>query len=201
MSNADESDNRRRFLRQVTQGVAAVGAVGLAVPFVASMTPSARAKALGAPVEVDISKLKPGQMIKIEWRRKPIYIVNRTEDMLSSLDSVGDKLKDPASERSIQPSYAANRDRSIKPQIAVLEGVCTHLGCAPVERFEVGPASGVSDDWPGGFYCPCHGSMFDLAGRVYADVPAPTNLPVPPYSFIDDSTLLIGVDPEEEGKA
>lgn len=201
MSNVDDSDNRRRFLRRVTQGVAAVGVVGIAVPFVSSMTPSARAKAQGAPVQIDISKLQPGQMITVEWRRKPIYVVNRTEEMLASLDELGDKLADPSSERSLQPDYAENRDRSIKPAIAVLEGVCTHLGCAPVERFVQGAESGVADDWLGGFYCPCHGSKFDLAGRVYAGVPAPTNLPVPPHSFIDDTTLLIGVDPEEGGTA
>lgn len=202
VGNTEADDKRRRFLLNTTLGVAALGGAGLAVPFVASMTPSARAKAQGAPVSVDISKVQPGQMIKVEWRRKPIYIVNRTEEMLQGLPKLGSAIKDPESERSEQPVYAKNETRSIRPELAVILGVCTHLGCAPVEKFEVGPAAEMGDNWFGGFYCPCHGSKFDLAGRVYDNVPAPTNLPIPPYSFIDENTLLIGVDPVvEEGSA
>jgi ubiquinol-cytochrome c reductase iron-sulfur subunit len=161
------------------------------------MTPSARARAAGAPVEVDISKLEPGQMLTVEWRGKPVWIVNRTETMLDDLKTLSERLSDPQSEESDQPEYATNEVRSIKPEYLVVVGICTHLGCAPTKRFEIGAASGLGEDWKGGFFCPCHGSMFDLAGRVYRNVPAPSNLVVPPYKFVSDTRVLVGVDPEE----
>ena len=184
---------RRHFLTVATAVTAGAGAVATAVPFVASFKPSARAQALGAPVEQDVSKIEPGAMIKVEWRGKAIYIVHRTQAMLDSLKSDEDQLRDPHSEESEQPAYAQNDYRSVRPSYLVIEGVCTHLGCAPIARFEVAPAD-LGADWPGGFFCPCHGSKFDLAGRVFAGVPAPTNLRVPPYRFINDSTILIGSD-------
>ena len=187
---------RRRFLTAVTSGVGVVGGVFAATPFVLSMTPSERAKAAGAPVEIDISKLEPGQMLKEIWRGNPVWIINRTPEMLDSLKAVEGELRDPASEQSIQPDYARNEYRSQKPEILVLVGICTHLGCSPVQKFAVGPDSGISDDWPGGFFCPCHGSKFDLAGRVYQNVPAPTNLVVPPYKFVNETLILVGVEGE-----
>ncbi len=191
--NESTGFTRRHFLTVATLVTGGVGAIATAVPFVSSFKPSARAQALGAPVEVDISKLEIGALLKIEWRGRPIYIVHRTEEMLGTLAKDVDRLRDPASAASIQPSYATNEHRSVRPAFLVLEGVCTHLGCAPMPRFEVGPAD-LGADWPGGFYCPCHGSRFDLAGRVFAGVPAPTNLTVPPYRYINDNTLLIGSD-------
>ena len=186
---------RRHFLTVATVVTGGVGAIATAVPFVASFKPSARAQALGAPVTIDISKLEPGAMARVEWRGRAIYVVYRTEEMLSSLSKDVGLLEDPDSEAddSVQPDYAKNPHRSLRPAFLVLEGVCTHLGCAPMARFEVAPAD-LGADWPGGFYCPCHGSKFDLAGRVFAGVPAPANLPVPPYRFINDSTILIGSD-------
>lgn len=188
---------RRRFLTAVTSGVGVVGSVFAATPFVLSMTPSERAKAAGAPVEIDISKLEPGQMIKEIWRGSPVWVVNRTSEMIESLQEIESELRDPGSEGSIQPAFAQNDYRSLKPEILVLVGICTHLGCSPVQKFAVGPDSGISDDWPGGFFCPCHGSKFDLAGRVYQNVPAPTNMVVPPYKYINDTLILVG----EEGEA
>ncbi len=189
---------RRRLLTTLTTGVGLVGTGTLVAPFVASMQPSARARAAGAPVEVDISKLLPGQMLTVEWRGKPVWILRRSERMLQGLAELAGKLADPDSEvLAQQPSYAKNPYRSIQPELLVVLGVCTHLGCAPSRKFEIGAASGLGDDWVGGFFCPCHGSTFDLAGRVYKGVPAPTNLPVPPYSFLSDSRILIGVDQEE----
>ncbi|HEX6996702.1 MAG TPA: ubiquinol-cytochrome c reductase iron-sulfur subunit [Gammaproteobacteria bacterium] len=184
---------RRHFLTVATAVTGGVGVVAAAVPFIASMKPSARARALGAPVEVDVSKLEPGALLKVEWRGRPIYVVHRTEEMLATLDKDAALLRDPDSQESTQPSYATNPHRSIRPAFLVIEGVCTHLGCAPIARFEVAPPD-LGPDWPGGFYCPCHGSRFDLAGRVFAGVPAPTNLVVPPYRYINDSTILIGSD-------
>jgi ubiquinol-cytochrome c reductase iron-sulfur subunit len=186
---------RRHFLTVATAATGVVGAVAAAVPFVASFKPSARAQALGVPVEADISKLEPGALLKLEWRGKAIYIVHRTEEMLGSLDRDVGLLEDPDSEDdgSVQPEYARNSHRSIKPAFLVLEGVCTHLGCAPLARFEVGPAD-LGADWPGGFFCPCHGSKFDLAGRVFSGVPAPYNLPVPPHRYVNDNTIVIGAD-------
>ena len=186
---------RRHFLTVATVVTGGAGAIATAVPFVASFKPSARAQALGAPVTVDISKLEPGAMTRVEWRGRAIYVVYRTEEMLSSLNKDVGQLEDPDSEAddSVQPEYAKNPHRSLRPAFLVLEGVCTHLGCAPLARFEVAPAD-LGADWPGGFYCPCHGSKFDMAGRVFAGVPAPANLPVPPYRFINDNTILIGSD-------
>jgi ubiquinol-cytochrome c reductase iron-sulfur subunit len=186
---------RRHFLTVATAATGVVGAVAAAVPFVASFKPSARAQALGVPIEIDISKIEPGAMTKHEWRGKAIYVVHRTEEMLASLDQHLGLLEDPDSEDdgSKQPEYARNPHRSIKPAFLVLEGVCTHLGCAPLQRFEVGPED-LGPDWPGGFFCPCHGSKFDLAGRVFSGVPAPYNLPVPPHRYVNDNTIVIGAD-------
>jgi ubiquinol-cytochrome c reductase iron-sulfur subunit len=188
--------NRRRFLGIATSVTAAVGAVGAAIPFLSSWQPSARARALGAPVEVDISKIEDGALIRVIWRGKPVSILRRSTAMLERLDNSDAELRDPASEvTDQQPEYARNPLRSIKPEFLVVISSCTHLGCIPVSRFEVAPAD-LGPDWVGGFFCPCHGSKFDLAGRVYAGVPAPTNLEVPPYQYVDQSTLLIGVDTE-----
>jgi ubiquinol-cytochrome c reductase iron-sulfur subunit len=184
---------RRHFLTVATLVTGGAGAVATAVPFVASFNPSARAQALGGPVQFDVSKLEPGALAKVEWRGRPIYVVHRTQEMLNSLDKDASLLRDPMSEASVQPSYAMNEHRSLRPAFLVLEGVCTHLGCAPLPRFEVAPAD-LGPNWPGGFYCPCHGSRFDLAGRVFQGVPAPTNLTVPPYRFVNDNTILIGSD-------
>jgi ubiquinol-cytochrome c reductase iron-sulfur subunit len=184
---------RRHFLVVATAVTGGAGAIATAVPFVSSFKPSARAQALGAPVTVDISKLEPGALLRVEWRGRAIYVVYRTDEMLATLGKDTAQLKDPTSEESTQPSYATNEHRSVRAPFLVLEGVCTHLGCAPMPRFEVAPVD-LGADWPGGFYCPCHGSKFDLAGRVFAGVPAPTNLPIPPYRFINDNTILIGSD-------
>lgn len=184
---------RRHFLTVATVVTGGAGVIATAVPFVSSFRPSARARALGAPVEADVSKIEPGGMMKVEWRGRAIFIVNRSEGMLERLDGQDVPLADPDSTESVQPEYAANPHRSIRPSYLVIEGVCTHLGCAPSARFEVGP-SDLGADWPGGFFCPCHGSKFDLAGRVFSGVPAPTNLTVPPYRFVDDSTILVGSD-------
>jgi len=184
---------RRHFLTVATAAVGAVGAGFAATPFLASWKPSARAKAMGAPVEVDISKLEPGALLKIEWRGKAVYIVHRTPQMLSQLQGMAARLRDPESAESDQPAFAKNEARAAKPEYLVLVGVCTHLGCAPLDKFTPGDVT-VSADWPGGFFCPCHGSKFDLSGRVFKDVPAPTNLPVPPYTFVTDTRLLIGAE-------
>ena len=185
---------RRHFLTVATAVTGGVGVIATAVPFVASFKPSARAQALGAPVEFDVSKLEVGALAKIEWRGHPIYIVHRSQAMLDSLKKDESQLKDPMSQNTEQqPKYAQNEHRSIKPPFLVLQGVCTHLGCAPMPRFEVAPAD-LGPQWPGGFLCPCHGSKFDLAGRVFNGVPAPANLLVPPYRFINDNTILIGSD-------
>lgn len=194
--------NKRRFLTRLTTGVGAVGVAFAATPFVLSMTPSARAKAAGAPVEVDISKLEPGQMLTVEWRGKPVWIVRRTKDMLATLPALDKQLSDPGSKNvEQQPSYAVNENRSIKPELLVLVGICTHLGCSPSQKFQVGPASGLGEEWTGGFFCPCHGSKFDLAGRVFKNVPAPSNLPVPPHMFLSDTRILIGEDKNQKGAA
>ena len=197
---SEEIDKGRRQL--LTAATALTGAAGVAfaaVPFLASWKPSARAKALGAPVEIDISKLEPGAMLKIEWRGKPVLVVRRTPEMIERLGRQDDKLADPASEKSRQPEYTKNAARAIKPEYLVLLGVCTHLGCLPQNRFAAGasPDGVLTADWPGGFFCPCHGSKFDLAGRVFAGVPAPTNLEIPPYSFTDDAHIVIGEDQAE----
>ena len=198
MAEEKQSTRRRRFLTVATSifGLAGIGT--LAGSFVASMRPSARARAAGAPVEVDISLLKEGHMLVVEWRGKPVWIVRRSEEMLAGLEKLRGKLADPDSDIMQQPVYAQNEFRSIRPDILVVLGVCTHLGCAPTKNFERGASSGLSDDWLGGFFCPCHGSKFDLAGRVYKNVPAPTNLEVPPHSFLSDSRVLIGMSLNEE---
>lgn len=187
----DVDRNRRHFLTVATAVTGGVGIALASIPFLASLKPSARAQALGAPVEVPLSSLEPGEMVRVTWRGKLVYILRRSEDMLSRLDEVTEYLRDPDS--SIveqQPEYANNQYRSIKPEYLVIEGSCTHLGCAPLAEFEVGPA----DNWYGGFFCPCHGSRFDLAGRVYKGVPAPTNLRVPPYRYIRDDVIMIGAE-------
>ncbi|AOY88766.1 ubiquinol-cytochrome c reductase iron-sulfur subunit [Marinobacter salinus] len=195
MSNGDVSQGRRRFLIGATSVVGGVGVVGAAVPFVASWNPSAKAEAAGAPVTVNISKIEPGQQITVSWRGKPVWIVRRTDQMLENIDKLNDQVKDPQSEEPQQPQYIEGAYRAIKPEIAVLVGLCTHLGCVPSYRPEVAPAD-LGKDWLGGFFCPCHGSHYDLAGRVYQAQPAPLNLEVPPYRFDDDVTLTIGLDPE-----
>jgi ubiquinol-cytochrome c reductase iron-sulfur subunit len=190
---AEVDQDRRGFLTFATAATGAVGAAFAAVPFVASWSPSERARAAGAPVEVDISKIEPGQMVTVTYRKKAMYIVHRTQDMVASLAGHDGQLKDPGSEDSEQPAYAKNAARALKDQYLVLEGTCTHLGCLPKTRFEKAiPELGA--DWPGGFFCPCHGSKFDMAGRVYNGSPAGQNLRVPVYSFANDNTLVIGVD-------
>jgi ubiquinol-cytochrome c reductase iron-sulfur subunit len=193
--------SRRVFLTAATATTGAIGAAFALVPFIASWMPSERARALGAPTELDLSKLDPGQLVVVVWRKQPIYIVRRTAAMLASLAGHDERLKDPKSEHSEQPSYAQNVQRARKPEYLVLIGICTHLGCLPKERFEAGMPE-LGTDWPGGFFCPCHGSRFDLAGRVFDGSPASVNLRVPPYAFSSERTLVIGVDaPGQKGVA
>ncbi|MEH6580397.1 MAG: ubiquinol-cytochrome c reductase iron-sulfur subunit [Halioglobus sp.] len=196
MSSDGVNTGRRRFLTAATSAVGVAGAVGIAVPFVGSWNPSAKAKAAGAPVKADIGKIEPGQMIVVEWRGKPVYVLNRTASQLENLASLNSELKDPDSVVSKQPAYIEGIARAIRPELLVVEGLCTHLGCAPKFRPEVGAADLGGDEWLGGFFCPCHGSKFDLSGRVYAGVPASANLVVPPHSFEGDNILVIGVDSE-----
>ncbi|WP_416306194.1 ubiquinol-cytochrome c reductase iron-sulfur subunit [Neptunicella sp. SCSIO 80796] len=197
MSNTPVDNSRRRFLTIATSVVGGVGVAGAAVPFIASWNPSAKAKAAGADIKVDISKVEPGQLLRVEWRSKPVWIVRRTPQLLKELGEHDDKLRDPHSEENQQPEFARNDYRSLKKEYLVLVGICTHLGCSPQHKkdgeFEE-MVEGVKD----GFFCPCHGSKFDMAGRVFQGVPAPLNLVVPPYYYIDDNTLLIG---SEEGAA
>ena len=192
MTEDDLDRNRRHFLSVATAATGVVGAAMVAVPFLSSLKPSARAQALGAPVEVPLASMQPGEMVRVIWRGKLVFVLRRTEDMLSRLAGVEGDLRDPESTEYAdhQPDYAANATRSVKPEYLVVEGSCTHLGCAPLEDFEVRPAEG----WEGGFFCPCHGSKFDLAGRVYKGVPAPSNLRVPPHRFVRDDLILIGQD-------
>jgi ubiquinol-cytochrome c reductase iron-sulfur subunit len=185
--------NKRKFLIAATSAVGAVATAGVVIPLVMSMQPSARAKAAGAPVEVDISKVEPGMLLTVEWRGKPVWIVNRTKEMLDALPKIDGQLTDPNSDMPQQPDYCKNATRSIKPEFLVAVGICTHLGCSPTYRREVGAAD-LGADWPGGFFCPCHGSRFDLAARVFKSVPAPTNLVIPPHQYLSDTKLLIGVD-------
>jgi ubiquinol-cytochrome c reductase iron-sulfur subunit len=185
--------DKRRFLTASTAVVGAVGAGFVAVPFVASWSPSERAKTAGAPVEVDISKLQEGQKVTVEWRGKPVWVVKRSKKTLEELATLDAGLRDPASENNQQPEYTRNPARSIKPEILVLVGICTHLGCSPTYVPEIS-AGDLGADWKGGFFCPCHGSKFDLAGRVYAGVPAPLNLEVPPHYYKSERTILIGED-------
>lgn len=193
MATEGVDHKKRRFLTNTTAVVGAVGAGFVAVPFLASWAPSERAKTAGAPVEVDISKLQEGQLLTVEWRGKPVWIIKRTQQNLKDLPTLDDNLRDPASENVQQPEYAANPTRSIKPEVVVMVGICTHLGCAPTYRPEMAPAD-LGNDWKGGFFCPCHGSKFDLAGRVYKSVPAPLNLEIPPHFYKSDRTILIGED-------
>lgn len=196
MSEDGVNTGRRKFLTAATCVVGGAGAVGAAVPFVGSWNPSAKAKAAGAPVKANLSKLEPGQMITVEWRGKPVYVVRRTEESLAGIKKMDSQVEDPASEELQQPEYAQNEYRSIKEEFLVILGLCTHLGCAPKYRPDVGAADLGGDKWQGGFFCPCHGSKFDLAGRVLKGVPAPTNLEVPPYSYEGDYLITIGVDQE-----
>jgi ubiquinol-cytochrome c reductase iron-sulfur subunit len=191
MTEDDLDLNRRHFLTIATAATGAVGAGLAAVPFLSSLKPSARAQALGAPVEVPLGSMKPGEMVRVIWRGRLVFVLRRSEAMLAKLEGHDDSLRDPNSEVvDQQPDYAANATRSVRPEYLVVEGSCTHLGCAPLEDFEVRPAEG----WGGGFFCPCHGSKFDLAGRVFKGVPAPTNLRVPPHRFVRDDLILIGQD-------
>lgn len=191
MSNTPVNNGRRRFLTISTSVVGGVGVAGAAVPFIASWNPSAKAKAAGAPVEVNVSKIEPGQLIRAEYRGKPVYIVRRTEEVVKGLASINDQLRDPESVEPQQPSYATNTHRSINPEFMVAEGVCTHLGCAPT--YHKGDFAEMVEGVDYGFFCPCHGSKFDMAGRVFQGVPAPLNLVVPEHSFPDENTLIVGV--------
>jgi len=193
MATEGVNQNRRRFLTNTTAAVGAVGAGFVAVPFLSSWAPSERAKTAGAPVEVDISKLEEGRLVTVEWRGKPVWIIKRSDKSLTDLPTLDDSLRDPASENDQQPAYAQNATRSIKPSVVVMVGICTHLGCSPTYRPDLAAAD-LGEDWKGGFFCPCHGSKFDLAGRVYSGVPAPLNLEVPPHFYKSDRTILIGED-------
>lgn len=193
MSEQQVDTGRRRFLTVATSAAGGVAAAAVATPFVMSFFPSERAKAAGAPVEVDISKLEAGQKINVEWRGKPVWVVNRTPEQVKNLAKLDGKLVDPKSEAPQQPEYCKNAHRSIKPEILVAVGICTHLGCSPTFRPDLAPAD-LGADWLGGFYCPCHGSKFDLAARVYSGVPAPKNMEIPPHKYMSDTRLLIGDD-------
>jgi len=190
-------ESRRKFLIAATAGTGAVGAVLTAVPFVASWKPSESARAAGLPTEIDLSLMEPGQMTTHFWRKQQIYVVKRTPEMLASLPSHDGELKDPESKESDQPAYTKNAQRALRPDVLVLIGTCTHLGCLPKSRFTPNDAT-VMPNWPGGFFCPCHGSKFDLSGRVFKGSPASVNLRIPPYSFPSDTKLVIGVDPAAE---
>lgn len=197
LDQASQVDLEKRNFLIASSGVGALGCAAAAVPFVLSMTPSERAKAAGAPVEVDVSKVAPGAMITVEWRGKPVWIINRTDEMTAELRKHDDQLTDPASEvTSQQPGYCKNADRSIKPNMAVVVGICTHLGCSPTAKLQA--KGDMGENWSGGFFCPCHGSKFDLAGRVFKGSPAPINLVVPPHKYLTENTLLIGVDTEDK---
>jgi len=195
MASQEVNQSKRRFLIAATTAVGGVATAAVAAPFVLSMMPSERAKAAGAPVEVDIGKIESGAMITVEWRGKPVWIVNRTDAMLEELGKLDARLTDPDLEVPQQPDYAKNETRSIKPNMLVLEGICTHLGCSPSSKLKQGDEV-MGGDWPGGFFCPCHGSKFDLAGRVFKGSPAPINLVVPPHYYLSDTRLLIGADKE-----
>ena len=192
MSNESKVDCGRRRLVVATAAVGGAGALVALVPFLSSMLPSERAKAAGAPVEVDIGNLELGQMMTVEWRGKPVWIINRSKPMLETLPELNKDMADPNSEQDMQPPYCQNETRSIKPEYMVVVGICTHLGCSPSAKFKHGPADGMNADWLGGFLCPCHGSHFDFAGRVFKSQPAPTNLEVPPHMYLSDTRILIG---------
>ena len=193
MDNKEINQGRRRFLTLATAGAGGVAAVGVAAPFLASWFPSEKAKAAGAPIEVDISKIEAGQLMTVEWQGKPIWVLNRTEAQQKSIPAQDGEMANPSSDVDHQPEYCKNELRSIKDNIFVVIGICTHLGCSPTFRPDVAPAD-LGASWQGGFFCPCHGSKFDLAGRVFKGVPAPTNLIVPPYKYLTDATILVGDD-------
>lgn len=193
MSEATVNENRRRLLVAATGLMGAVGAGYALIPFIGSMNPSAQARAAGAPVQADISKLEPGALLRVRWRGKPVWVVYRTPEMLKELATNDPNLVDPTSEVPQQPEYCKNPTRSLKPQYLVAIGICTHLGCSPSYRPEFAPDD-LGKDWKGGFFCPCHGSRFDLAARVFKNVPAPTNLVIPKYTYLDETMLLIGED-------
>ena len=195
MSNDGVNAGRRRFLVAATSVVGAAGAAGAAIPVLGSWNPSAKAKAAGAPVRVNIGKIDPGQQIVAEWRGQPVFVLHRTPEIMQGLKKIQADLADPESKESDQPAYVDDAERSIKPEVLIVLGVCTHLGCAPTFRPEVAPAD-LGPEWVGGYFCACHGSRYDLAGRVYKGQPAPLNLPVPPHSYETDSVILIGVDEE-----
>lgn len=196
MDKQDTGRSRRRFLIGSTSALGGVGVAAMATPFVLSMFPSARAKAAGAPVEADISEIEPGMMITQEWRGQPVWIVNRTAAMVAQLAKNAELLSDPHSDKSEQPEGCKNIARSQKSHenLLVVIGICTHLGCSPTEKMKAGDGGGMGSDWPGGFLCPCHGSKYDLSGRVFKSMPAPLNLRIPPYVFLSDTSLLIGAD-------
>jgi ubiquinol-cytochrome c reductase iron-sulfur subunit len=196
MSEAMTDKSRRNWIA-ITCGTGALGGVAAAVPFVSTFTPSERAKAAGAPVQVDISAIKPGEKLTVEWRGKPVWIIRRSPEQLASLQKTKGQVADPESKRKpdeLTPKYAMNEHRSIKPEFFVGVGICSHLGCSPVDKFQTGSQPSLPDDWSGGFLCPCHGSTFDMAGRVFKNVPAPDNLEVPPHKYVSDTVLIIGDD-------
>ena len=193
MSERDTDQGKRQFLVAATTVAGGVAAGAAAVPFVASMLPSERAKAAGAPVEVDLSTLAPGERVTVEWQGKPVWIVRRTREMLDTIRANDGNVADPQSKKKMQPAYATNEMRAIKDEFLVVVGICTHLGCSPVGKFAK-QAEAFDPNWEGGFYCPCHGSLFDLAGRVYKNKPAPDNLVVPPHKYLSDMRILIGED-------
>jgi ubiquinol-cytochrome c reductase iron-sulfur subunit len=196
MSHTVDNSKRRFLTTAASVVVGGAGAAAVAVPFVLSMLPSAKARAAGAPVEVDISKLEVGQLMTIEWRGKPVWIFNRSPESLQELPALNEQLVDPESDTSSQqPAYCKNENRSIRDNIAVLVGICTHLGCSPTYRPDLAPAD-LGPEWKGGFFCPCHGSRYDLSGRVFKNMPAPKNLVVPPYHFIGDNRVVVGEDPQ-----
>ncbi len=192
----EETQRRRRILVIGTGVAGALGGLGASIPLLSSMAPSAKARAAGAPVEVELSNIEPGMMVTVEWRGKPVWVLHRTPTMLNSLGETLSKVQDPESSIPMQPKYAMNEYRSIKAEYLVLVGICTHLGCSPTQKLEVGPGTGMGADWKGGFFCPCHGSKFDLAGRVYKGVPAPVNLEVPPHMYLSEEMLIIGEEKE-----
>ena len=197
MNNEGVDESKRQFLTTALTVVGAVGTGYLAVPFLSQMQPSVKTMAAGAPVEIDLSKMETGQLIRVAWRGKPVWVLNRTPEVLATLKTLESELRDPQSLESLQPENSKNPVRSIKPEIFVAVGLCTHLGCSPTFRPEVSPPD-LGDKWKGGFFCPCHGSWFDLAGRVYSGVPAPTNLEVPPHRYITDTLLIVGEPTEGE---
>lgn len=195
MSEQQVDNGKRRFLIAATTAVGGVAGVAVLAPFVMSMMPSQRAKAAGAPVEVDISKIEPGMLLAVAWQGKPVWVVNRTKAMLASLPGNDSRLVDPKSLEDQQPPYAKNETRSVKPEYLVVVGICTHLGCSPTYRPELAPAD-LGPKWDGGWFCPCHGSKYDLSARVYKDVPAPLNMVVPPHHYMSDTRILVGEGPK-----